>query len=114
MKNIKRSITFDYDKPVMVSFDYYGETRRYEVTGARVTTFENGDEDRVTFVGYELTKAGKRRARSVPCDIYIPDSVYVFIDEDYVLVNTPARALWDATHDMGIKELYAPFSVELS
>lgn len=114
MKNVHRSISFELDQPVKVSYEEYGETKRFEITGAEVTSYENR-EDSVTLIGFKLLKSGRRRANSYAQAIYPLKTVYVRLEkDDYTPVPTAARSVYEYVRTVGIQELYKPFSVEVS
>jgi hypothetical protein len=113
MKNIHRSISFELDQPVKISYEDHGETKRFEVTGAKVTSYENR-EDKVQLIGFELLKSGKRRTNAYARDIYPYETVYTLVDKEYVPTTTAVKAVYAFAREVGIQELYKPFSVEVS
>lgn len=114
MKNIHRSISFEFDQPMKITYEDFGDTERFEVTGAKLTSSEHR-EDQVTLYGFNLLKSGKRRANSYAQAIYPRETIYVRVDKDeYTPVITPAKAVYDYVRTVGAQELYKPFSVEVS
>lgn len=106
MKNVSitRKAVFDFDEPVFVTIDYYGEERKFEVTGGQV--IESAvREDGVDLRGYRLTKAGKRRAKEYGGTIYIPTEVGMMVDGEYQFVATPAQKLLEKVRTIGINLL---------
>lgn len=102
MKNVSvtRKAVFDFDEPVFVTIDYYGEERKFEVTGGQLIV-SAAHEDKVDLRGYRLTKAGKRRAKEYGGAIYIPEEVGMMVDGEYQFVATPAQKLLAKVREMG-------------
>lgn len=106
MKNasVTRKAVFDFDEPVFVTIDYYGDERKFEVTGGQVVE-STVREDDVSLRGYRLTKAGKRRAKEYGGTIYIPTETGVMVDGEYQWIATPAQKLLEKVRTIGINLL---------
>lgn len=114
MKNteVRKTALFDFDEPVKVAIDYYGEPRYYEVTGGELIT-STIREDQAYLRGYELTKTGKRRKGATPRGIYIPTETGIMVDGEYQWIATPAAALLKKVRTIGLDLIYPKHVVDV-
>lgn len=112
MKNVRvsKKAIFDFDDPIKVSIDYYGEPRHFEVTGGELVTSDD-QADQTWLRGYELTKTGKRRKNSIVSSLYIPNEVGIMVDGEYQWFTTPAVGLLETVRTLGLSLIYPKVEV---
>ena len=90
--SIETKVVWTFDRPVKITYEYYGETRSFSVTGAEYRINTNR-EPYVWLRGFELLKSGKPRKGKAEGVIF-PDKHYsIYLNGEWVHLDTPVVTL---------------------
>lgn len=94
MKNvsIETKVVWTFDRPVKITYEYYGDTKSFSVTGAEycISTVR---PPYVWLRGFELLRSGKPRKGKVE-GIIFPNKTYsICMNGEWVYTDTPVIAL---------------------
>lgn len=112
MKNvgIETQVVWSFDRPITVTYDYFGETKSFSITGAeyRVSTHR---EPYLWLRGYQLLKSGRPRKGSHEGVIFPDKTRSVYLNGEWVYVETGVGAIIDQCKIDGqalLDKYYAP------